>query len=160
MSALVCVLSFIIGKWLFILLKSKIDLKKLLYNIEIKFLDKKLSTVAFLDSGHNAREAFTGYPIIIIEKEQLKELLPKEIIEKIDKNDFEFDEEWKRRLRILPISTISSKNDTLIGFKADECVIHTEEEDKYIKNLIVAGCDRKLDSEGKYFELIGNSFFN
>jgi len=158
--ALGCVSTFIIGKWLFILLKSKINLKKLLYNIEIKILDKTISTIAFLDSGHNAREAFTGYPVIIVEKEILESLIPGEIIEKAEKSNFEFDEKWKRRLRILPISTINSQNDMLIGFKTDGCVIHTESEDKYIKNIIVSSCRKKLDSEDKYFALMGNILEN
>lgn len=156
MIALGTVVSITIGKWLFVILKNKVNLKKLLYNIEISFFDKKLSTIAFLDSGNNAREAFTGYPIIIVEKNILKEIIPYEIIDKIEKNNFEFDEKWRRRLRILPISTVNSKSDTLIGFKADEGIIHIEEGNKHIKNVIVAGCDRKLDCEGKYFALIGN----
>ena len=160
MIALGTVVSIIIGKWLFVILKNKVKLKKLLYNIEISFFNKKLSTIAFLDSGNNAREAFTGYPIIIVEKNILKEIIPNEIIDKIEKNNFEFDEKWRRRLRILPISTVNSKNDTLIGFKADEGIIHIEEGDKHIKNVIVAGCDRKLDCEGKYFALIGNILEN
>lgn len=160
MIALGTVVSITIGKWLFVILKNKVNLKKFLYNIEITLCDKKLSTIAFLDSGNNAREVFTGYPIIIVEKNILKEIIPAEIIDKIEKNNFEFDEKWRRRLRILPISTVNSKNDTLIGFKADEGIIHIEEGDKHIKNVIVAGCDRKLDCEGKYFALIGNILEN
>lgn len=156
MITLGCIATFIIGKWLFILLKSKINLTNLLYNVEISFFDRKLYTTAFLDSGHKAREVFTGYPIIIVQRDKLEEIVPKEIFQRISKNDFEFDEKWKRRLRILPISTVNSKSDTLIGFKADNCIIHTESEDKYIKNLIVAVCNRTLDSENKYFALMGN----
>jgi hypothetical protein len=62
----------------------------------------------------------------------------------------------RRSLRILPVSTVSSKSDTLIGFKVDECVVHIEEGDKCIKNLIVAWCDRKLDEGDSYFALIGD----
>lgn len=149
---LASITSIIIIKWIGIFLKSKINLKKLLYNMEIRIFERKISTTVFLDSGHNVKESFTGYPVIIVEKTILKELIPDEIIDKIEKNNFEFEEKWKRRLRIIPISTVSDKNEVLIGFRVDEGIIN----DKYIKKLIVVGCDRKLDSEDNYFALMGN----
>ena len=137
-------------------LRKKVNLKELLYNIDIKLFDNKVSTTVFLDSGHNVKECFTGYPVIILEKTILKELIPKEISDSIEKNNFEFEEKWRRRLRLIPISTVSNKDEVLIGFKVDEAIIHTDLGDKVIKNLIIAGCDRKLDSEDKYFALMGN----
>lgn len=150
------IVSYIIGKWLFILLKNRINLRNFLYDIEIKLFDKTLCTTAFLDSGHNAKEIFTGYPIIIVEKEKFGEIVPKQVEKSVSENNFEFDEKWKRRLRILPFSTINIQKDILIGFKVDECIIHMDIEDKHISNLIVASCDRKLDSEDRYFALMGN----
>ena len=156
MISLGIVFTIVVGKWMYIFLKSKLDMEELVYNIEIKLFDKRISTTAFLDSGHNAKERYTGYPVIILEKQKLKELIPNEIFEKIKVNNFEFDEKWKTRLRLIPVSTLSSLNDLLTGFKVDECVVHMNEEDKYINKIIVAGCDRKLDKEGRYFALMGN----
>lgn len=156
MIALGSVLSFIIGKWILIFLKNKVKINQLLYDIEIKLFDKKIITTALLDSGHSVKESLTGYPVMILEKSMLKEIVPKEVIDKIEKNDFEFEEKFKRRFRIIPVSTVSSESNLLMGFKADECIIHMDVGSKYIKNLVVVGCDRKLDSEGKYFALMGN----
>jgi len=150
------VASIIIIKWSCVFLKKKINLKELIYNIEISIFDKKLSTTVFLDSGHNVKERFTNYPVIILEKNILKKVIPNEIMEKIEKSDFEFEEKWRKRLRLIPISTVSDKNEVLIGFKVDEGIIYNELENKQIKNLIIVGCDRKLDKEDKYFALMGN----
>jgi len=146
----------IIIKWISILLRRRINLKKLLYNIEISILDNKISTTVFLDSGHNVKERFTGYPVIIVENSILREVIPIEILDKIEKSNFEFEEKWRRRLRIIPISTVSNKEEVLIGFRADEAVVHTGVENKYIRKVIIAGCDRKLDNEDNYFALMGN----
>jgi len=139
-----------------IFLKTKLKINALLYNVEIKFFDKKIVTTVLLDSGHNVKERFTGYPVIILENSILKEIVPNEVIEKIGNNNFEFDEKWKRRLRLIPISTVSDRNEVLIGFKVDEATIYVDGGRKVIKNIIIAGCDRKLDREDNYFALMGN----
>ncbi len=154
--ALGCAVSIIIIKWICVFLKKKINLAEFLYDIEIRIFDRKISTTALFDSGHNVKERFTEYPVIIVENCILKELVPGEIIEKISCNDFEFEEKWRRRLRLIPISTVSSQNEVIIGFRADECIIHTGCENKHIGNLVVAGCERTLDREGRYFALMGN----
>ena len=156
MLAIGIIVTIIIIKWLCIFLKRKVNSEDLLYNIEIRLFEKTISTTVFLDTGHNVKERFTGYPVIILEKNILKELIPEEIMKKIEENSFEFEENWKRRLRIIPISTVSSKEEVLIGFRVDECIVHINGENKYIKKLIIVGCDRKLDKQDNYFALMGN----
>jgi len=51
MIAIGSTVAIIIVKWTYIFLKRKINLKELLYNIDIKLFDKNISTVAFLDLG-------------------------------------------------------------------------------------------------------------
>jgi len=148
--------SIIIIKWIVVFLKSRLNLEELLYDVEIKLFDKKILIKAFLDSGHNVKETITGYPVIIVEKSVLEKLVPSEIIEKIRNNDFEFDEKWKKRVRIIPIYTISKDSEVVIGFLVDECVIYMPEGNKYINKLIVASCDKKLSKDSKYDALIGN----
>lgn len=148
--------SIIIIKWIGVFLRNRLNLQELLYDVKIKLFDKEVLIKAFLDSGHNVKETITGYPVIIVEKEVMKELVPDEIIEKIHKNDFDFEEKWKKRLRIIPISTVSRDKEVVVGFLVDECVIHMKEEDKAIKKLIVASCDKKLSKDSKYTALMGN----
>lgn len=156
MLAIGGVVGTIIIKWMCVFLKNKVNTENFLYSIEIKIFDKKILTTVFLDSGHNVYERFTGYPVVIIENRLLEELVPNEILHKVKQSDFDFEDKWKRKLRVIPISTVSNKDEVLIGFRVDECVIHTSSENMYIRNLIVAGCDRKLDNNDKYFALMGN----
>ncbi len=151
-------LSIIIVKWTSVFLRKKLNVEELIYNIEIKILGKTLSTEVFLDSGHNVKDTFTGYPVVIIQNDKLEKIVPAYIIKDMKENNFEFEGKWKERLCIIPISTVNSENGVLIGFRADECIIHTKNGNIYLNKVVVAGCERQLDNDGKYFGLIGNVF--
>lgn len=155
MIAVGMAIALAIARWLFEFFKLEFNVEKLLYQIEIKVFERKILLTALFDSGHNTKDPISGTPVVIIEKEMLKELMPDETFEKICKNDFDIDEKWKKRVRFIPISTVSSENELIIGLKADECLIHMKSGEKVISKVIVAGCDRKLDKDGKYCALIG-----
>ncbi len=152
------VLCIIIIKWTSVFLRKKLNVAELIYNIKIKIFDKTLSTEVFLDSGHNVKDTFTGYPVVIIQNDKLEKIIPPYVVKDIKGNNFELGGKWKERLCIIPISTVNSENGVLIGFRADECIIYAKNGNICLNKVVVAGCERKLDNNGKYFGLIGNIF--
>lgn len=158
MLALGVAVTLVMIKWIEVFVKNRVRLKNFLYNVDINLFGSTINTVVLLDSGHNVKEKFSGYPVIILNEDIFAEMVPCEIIRKIKESNFDFEEKWRKRFRIINISTVSSKNDSLIGFIADKCVVHREEGNIVIDKIVVVSCDRILDKEGRYFGLIGNFF--
>jgi len=155
MVAFACMLTLILGRWIVFLFKNKANVEDFLYEIEIRLFDKKISTKILMDSGNNVKEPFTGYPVLILENEILKEIVPIEIILMIKKDEFILEDRWKKKIRIIPVSTINLDSELKVGFKLDEAIIHNRGK---IENLIVVGCDKKLSKDNEYHGLIGNVF--
>ena len=155
MVAFACMLTLIIGRWIVFLLKNRASIEEFLYEIEIILFDKKVKTKVLMDSGNNVKEPFTGYPVLILENEILKEIVPSEIIFMIKKDEFLLEDKWKKKIRIIPVSTINLDSELKVGFKLDEAIIHNKGK---IDNLIVVGCDRNLSKDNEYHGLIGNVF--
>jgi len=155
MVAFACMLTLIIGRWIVFLFKNRVSVEEFLYEIEIRLFDKNISTKILMDSGNNVKEPFTGYPVLILENEILKEIVPSEIILMIKKDEFLLEDRWKKKIRIIPVSTINLDSELKVGFKLDEARIYNKGK---IENLIVVGCDKKLSKDNEYHGLIGNVF--
>lgn len=153
------VISFILGKYITQFIKNKKNIEKLIYKIKIKLMEKEIELDALYDSGHNVSEPFTNYPVVIIEKKMLEQIIPEEIFIRINENKFDFDEKWKSRLRVIPISTVSNDKEILVGIKTDEFTVFNETE-KQIKNVVVAICNKKLSKEGTFNALIGKNLLD
>lgn len=158
MVALGTMLTIIIGKWIMILIKNKVKFEEILYEIEVTLYDKSIKLIALFDSGNNAKEPITGSPVLIIEKSALYKLVPKEILDKIEDDDFNIEDKWKKRVKLIPLSTVNSENKIMKGIKVDSLIVSIKEDEKYVNNIIVVGCNKKLSKEGKYQALIGNVF--
>lgn len=148
--------AFILGKYIVSFIKYKRKMEGAIYKIKIKIMEESLELKAFYDSGHNVREPFTNYPVVIIEKNILKGIIPNEIIKNIEEDNFEFNDKWKSRLRVIPISTVSNETSVLPGFKLDEFGIYIDSEEKEIKNVIIAMCDKKLSKDGSFNALLSS----
>ena len=149
--------TFIFGKYIITFLRTRKKIKEFLYKLKIKLLGKILEIDALYDSGHNVTEPFTNYPVVIVEKETIESIISNDMYEAIKLGNDESLSEIKSKVRIVPISTVSSDGEVLIGFKADECYICKNGVEEKIKNAIIAICDKKLSKDGSYVGLIGEN---
>ena len=110
------------------------------------------------------KDPITQMPVIVVEKEILKNILPDAILNNLTKmigGDLpkEFYEgenlEYITKFRVIPFSSIGKTNGMLLGFKANKVIIHQEEHAKTIENVIVGIYDNKLSKKDQYFALIG-----
>lgn len=153
------IIAFIIIKISIKFIKTKINAKDMFCKIKIKLNGKEIETKAMIDTGNLAKEPITNTPVVIVESSLLEKVLPKEILNSIDKilagKLDGVKEEYISRLRCIPFSSLGKQNGMLLGIKADEIIVEKEEENKISKDVIIGVYERSLTKRGEYRALIG-----
>ena len=141
----------------FKLYKKKINRSDLIYNIEIEYKRNKKSINVLLDTGNLLKDPLTNIPVVIIEKEKLEQILPKEILNSansVSKNIVDVTEEIKSRCSIIPFKSIGKNNGIILGFRPDKIIIN-ENNDIKEKKAIIGIYDGKISKSNLYSGLIG-----
>ena len=158
------ILGFFILNIAFNVIKNKVDKTSIFYDIEVFYKEKSVKVKMLLDTGNLLVEPITSFPVIIIEKEKMKEILSQKDLEIIGKglvNNFDgLSEDLKLRCKIIPFSSIGKNNGMIIGMKPDYIKIYEEENIKIIKKVIVGIYDKKLSKSNRYSGLIGLELLN
>ena len=144
--------------------KIRFTKKDMYCNITIYFGEKNISTIALLDTGNLLKDPITSMPVIIVEKDILKNILPDNIINNLNKiiggdvpKEVYEDEslEYITKFRVIPFSSIGKENGMLLGFKANKVTVDQEENTEIIENVIVGIYENKLSRKNQYSALIG-----
>lgn len=159
------ILGFFVINISFKLIKSKLTKKDMLYDIEIFYKEKKASIKVILDTGNFLSDPITSMPVLIAEAEKLSNIIPKSILENIDKlicnGEFDnIDEEIKTRCSIIPFSSIGKNNGIILGFRPDYIKIYTEEGEEIRNKVIIGIHNNKIAKNGLYSGLMGLNLFN
>ena len=154
------ILGFFIIIISFKIIKNKIGKSSIFYNIDIGLNNKICSLKVILDTGNLLVEPITSSPVIIVEKEAIKEIISEDVLEKLlsfsyVNNSKELPEEIRTRCRFIPFSSIGKKNGMIIGIKPDYIKIHEEDNELIRKNVIVGISNVPLSKNGTYSGLIG-----
>lgn len=145
------------------IIKTKISPKDMYCKISFRLNEKIIETKAMIDTGNLAKEPITNIPVVIVESTLLEEVLPKQILNNLENilgGDFsqisnEIQEKYKSRLRCIPFSSLGNQNGMLLGLRADEIQVETEDEKKITNNVIIGIYDKSLTKRGEYRALIG-----
>ena len=117
-----------------------------------------------LDTGNMLKDPITGMPVIIVQKEILKEILPNIILDNLstivggDVPQEVYNDEnlqYITKFRLIPFSSIGKENGMLLGFKAKKIEIEQEDIKKVIDNVIVGIYEKNLSKKNEYNALIG-----
>lgn len=144
----------------FKIVKSKFSKKDMFCNINIKIQGKEKNIKVMVDTGNLLKDPISGMPVIVIEHTELYDVLPKEILNNLEKilgGDLEeipenIKNEYLSKLRVIPYSSLGKQNGMLLGIKADEVKV----EEEIIKNNVIIGIYNKaLTKRGEYNGLIG-----
>jgi stage II sporulation protein GA (sporulation sigma-E factor processing peptidase) len=154
--AVATLLAFTLGKYIITFIKYSRKMKGLVYRIKVKIMAKSIELNGFYDSGHSVHEPFTNYPVVIIEKNAIKDVVPEEVIKNIENDNFDFKDEWKSKLRVIPIATVTNGKTMLPGFKTDEFYVYIDGKEKIVKNVVVSICDKKLSKDGSFEALLSS----
>lgn len=155
---------FIITYVAFKVVKSRITKNEIVYKAIIKFDDKELEIKVLLDTGNMLRDPISGEAVILIEKEKLFEIIPRNILDNFEKilgGEYEEGAEFKYRtkLRIIPFTSVGKQNGMMLGIKADSVKIITDVDEIINNNIIICIYDKTFSKTGKYSGLIGLDIF-
>lgn len=159
------IISFVLIVVVFKIIKTQISKKSMYCDIEIKLNEKIINTKAMIDTGNLLKDPITNTPVIVVERSLLYECLPKEILNNIEKilgGDLDsipenIKNKYMSKLKIIPFSSLGKENGMLIGIKSEYIILKNSEleEDKKIKNIIVAIYEKSLTKKGEYRALVG-----
>ena len=158
------IVGFTITVIAFKFMKKRISKKDMYCNITIYFNEKNIEVVALLDTGNMLKDPITSMPVIVVEKGILKNILPDNILNNLNRiiggdvqKEIYEDETLKfiTRFRVIPFSSIGKTNGMLLGFKANKVEIKDEENIDIINNVIVGIYENKLSKKNQYSALIG-----
>ena len=143
--------------------KMKINKKNMFCELEIYFENKKINTIALIDTGNMLKDPITSMPVIVVEKSVLKNVLPDIIIDNLNKiiggdvpKEVYEDKNlnYITKFRVIPFSSIGKENGLLLGFKSNKIKISTQEEgQKVIENVIVGIYYHSLSKKITIFRL-------
>ena len=159
-SAIVAFIIITIG---FKVVKSKISARDMYCYIKIKLNDKEIEAKAMIDTGNFLKEPITNTPVVVVEHTLLYDCIPKEILNKLENilgGDFsgiseKIREEYISRLKVIPFSSLGKQNGMLIGIKAEEFIIKSDDESKRKENIIIGIYNKSLTKRGEYRALVG-----
>lgn len=145
------------------IIKTKISPKDMYCKIKVKLNEKTIETRAMIDTGNLAKEPITNTPVVIVESTLLEGILPIKILNNLENilgGDFsqisdEMKEKYISKFRCIPFSSLGKQNGMLLGIRADEILVETEEERKISNNIILGIYDKSLTKRGEYRALIG-----
>jgi len=129
----------------------------------IRLGEKSVRFNALVDTGNSLTDPITGYPVLVVEADTVKTLLPPEVYESVIKNRIELhtvslskdNESWLKRMHLIPFKSIGRENGILTGFRPDNVRVCQEGTFKEINDIIVGICSTKLSNNSRYTGLLG-----
>jgi len=152
------IIGFIIITISFKNMKGKITKKDMVCDLKIVVDNKELNVKAIIDTGNFLIDPITKLPVIVVEKEKLKAILPENLIKNtmnlIQGKEVEIGE-YLSKIRIIPFHSLGKENGLLLGVKIDEVMINYQETNHLVKEVIVGIYEKTLSNNGAYSALIG-----
>lgn len=136
-----------------------------LMTIEVSVGGKTIGLTGLVDTGNNLRDPVSGLPVIVIDWEALRSLMPPEV------TAF-FTSAWDRipaalpessvgtRLRLIPFESLSGKKGVLPGFKPDRLALVTKNGLRVFRSAIVCASQERLSPSGLYQALLHPDLVN
>ena len=155
------IVGFVIITIAFNLIKGKLSKNDMFCNISIYIDSKRKNMISMIDTGNLLKEPITGMPVIIVEKEELKDIIPMEILKNVNKiingdiDDIKNIEQYISKFRVIPFNSLGKQNGLLLGIKADKIIVDYDENKIEHNNIIIGVYEKKLCKNDSYKALIG-----
>lgn len=155
------IVGFVIITIAFNLIKGKLSKNDMFCNISIYIDSKRKDMISMIDTGNLLKEPITGMPVIIVEKEELKDIIPMEILKNVNKiingdiDDIKNIEQYISKFRVIPFNSLGKQNGLLLGIKADKIIVDYDENKIEHNNIIIGVYEKKLCKNDSYKALIG-----
>jgi len=145
----------------FKVMKGKINRSNMYCEVKINLFEKSKKVKAVIDTGNFLKDPITGVPVIVVEKEVVRDFVNNDIIDNLDKIiSGQIDEktnmlEYASKVRLIPFSSLGKKNGLLLGINVDSIEIEFEDITRKIEKVIIGIYNDTLSSTKKYNALIG-----
>ena len=151
---------FVITYIAFKIVKTRITKNEIIYKAIVKIEEKELEINVLLDTGNLLKDPISSDAVILIEKIKLYKIVPKELLDNMNKflgGEYENAEnfEYKKRIRFIPFTSVGKQNGMLLGIKADFVKIITDVDEIINKKAIIGIYEKTFSKSGKYSGLIG-----
>ena len=156
--------AFIIVQISFKLVKTKLNKKDMIYDVDVTINKRTTKIKALLDTGNLLKDPITGFPVIVVENKCLINVIPIEILNNLEKilggdiDELIKNNEYNKtisRFRMIPFSSLGKQNGLLLGIKADSVNIILDEKIEKINNVIVGIYDKSFTKNGTYSAIFG-----
>ncbi|SHF42628.1 sigma-E processing peptidase SpoIIGA [Desulforamulus putei] len=124
---------------------------------------KKVSLEALVDTGNQLVDPLSQHPVVIVEYEVLKPLLPEEICGLFHEGKTRdgshmilslSETSYAKRLRLIPFQSLGRENGILLGIRPDVIEIRYNDKKQQVKDVVVGIYDQKLSPETAYRALL------
>lgn len=153
----------IIVKIFWDLIQERLIKDNLCIPLKIVFENGMIDLFALVDTGNTLHDPLTNVPVVVVEFNAIKNILPEDI-----QNIFEESEEedliratkiishskWFSRFRLIPFTSLGKENGMLIGFKPDYIEIGENTDKKGVSDVIVGIYNRALSNNNNYNALL------
>ncbi|MDQ5984181.1 MAG: Sporulation sigma-E factor-processing peptidase [Eubacteriales bacterium SKADARSKE-1] len=116
--------------------------------LEIEQIGQKIALHAKIDTGNSLREPFSNTPVIIVDYNQIKNILPSEFnlyFSKHNETCTQPDSSLTLKMRLIPFKTISG-NGLLPAFKPEKITI-IQNKYSFVKEAFIAVADERMVGE-------------
>ena len=137
--------------------------KQMLCPLTIYIGEDEMSLQALVDTGHTLHDPLNKAPVIIVEFDSVKALLPEGLrlmFYEQQENDLtglltaSAGSRFYERIRMIPFVSLGLSNGMLVGFRPDRIALSTAEKELSRKDVIVGIYNKKLSGDGRYQGLI------
>jgi len=146
------------------ILQYRVVKEKLLKQLKIAFENKAIELSALVDTGNSLHDPLTNMPVVVVEFDAIKEILPSDIrsiFHESRENDLTTitgiisNSQWFSRFRLIPYTSLGKENGMLIGFKPDYIEIRDNNEERIgISDVIIGIYNKALSKNEKYKALL------
>lgn len=155
--------AFILARWGAPLLRRGFLSAMFQVPVVIRFANQRLAVRALVDTGNQLRDPLTQKPVVIVEYEVLRPLLPTAITRCMeDGSEPDLGKiaselrgtPWASRVHLVPFSSIGRPHGMLLCFRPDEVVVVTNDRMARIQDVLVGVYRHRLSPQGTYRALL------
>ncbi|AZT90989.1 peptidase U4 [Caldicellulosiruptor changbaiensis] len=143
--------SLIVFKLSYELILKRMYKESLIRYIKFKINDAEYNCIAYVDTGNNLKEPFSGRPVVIVERNLLREKGNQADISA--RNLEELQKLLGNRIVLIPYNSIGQEHGVLIGVIPDEFYISENRNTWTKRDVAIALYDKKISN--RYSALLG-----
>lgn len=147
-----------LGAWGIKHLKKNWQKSQFRVPVQIVVNKQSIMVEALIDTGNDLRDPLSGKPVMIIEYQEMKSILPLSLqkqFERYGNNDVTRilqnldDKEWITRIRLIPFNSIGKHHGMLVGFKPDRLVVFGKQKTS-TREVVICLYHKALSAGGAY----------